>query len=202
MKAKYKAPDTILLLTCGGQKADAKDAPHKDGFTPDQLYTGAFFKSELRYAQSTQHRWAVIGLKYGVIPHDRRLMPYDLLPPRKIVDADWRVRVLAQLHSMKVKRVLFVTNFAYYEPFIGCPGTAWAFDSLTTKKGMGGIGKKNGWMFANRGKVPTIKGVLPRSITPGPGVVASTRPTMTKRKATARNTQGNVAVHNFVIDDD
>lgn len=155
---------TVVLLTCGAIKAARENAPHPDGFLPEELYLGTFFKQELRYARSVGLTWAVVGLKYGVIPNTQRLMPYDLLPPKRIDVPTWRVLVHEQLTRLGATRALFVTNWAYFEPFVGVPGVRWAFDEMKKQ----GIGWRMQWLAENRGKVPTISGVLPRVIEPGP----------------------------------
>jgi hypothetical protein len=99
---------------------------------------------------------------------------------------------------MKAQRVLFVTNWAYYEPFVGVPGVRWAFDLLARQ----GIGYRNQWLAVNRGVVPDIDGVLPETIEPGPMRALSTKKERGKGRARVTRQHAAPVQQRFVVETD
>ncbi|GAA0636254.1 hypothetical protein GCM10009547_45650 [Sporichthya brevicatena] len=84
----------VILIGCVQTKLDSP-APAAD------LFTSPLFKARRAYAERSRRRWFVLSSRYGVLPPDRVVAPYDLPQARQPVDErnSWAEMVLAQLQT-------------------------------------------------------------------------------------------------------
>ena len=61
----------IILVGCGKTKRAIPTSAKR-------LYCGPLFSARRRYAEESGHRWFVLSAKYGVIPPDDVVSPYDV----------------------------------------------------------------------------------------------------------------------------
>ncbi len=60
----------IALVACVGKKTTAPRPARA-------LYTSAWFRKASSYAQQIANRWFILSAKYGPVPPDRVIAPYD-----------------------------------------------------------------------------------------------------------------------------
>jgi hypothetical protein len=61
----------IILIGCGKQKADAS-------CRADEMYIGSLFRKRLEYARRSGWPFYIVSAKYGLIPPQTLIAPYDL----------------------------------------------------------------------------------------------------------------------------
>nr|DAI22261.1 MAG TPA: YaaA [Caudoviricetes sp.] len=104
----------IVIITCGKakQRCSAKAV---------DMYIGSVFKGKLKYAK-TLYPGApiyILSAKYGIIPADLVIEPYDLLVPDRENDffRDWSNKVINQLQGFdKGEDIVFLGNQHYFKP--------------------------------------------------------------------------------------
>lgn len=62
---------TGIIIACGSKKRD-HPAPARD------MYIGALFRNARRAAEATGQPWWIMSAKYGIIPPDQVIEPYDM----------------------------------------------------------------------------------------------------------------------------
>lgn len=60
----------IVLIGCGKTKRAEKSAAR-------DLYTGSLFRARRDYAEATGDRWYVVSARFGLVPPDAVVLPYD-----------------------------------------------------------------------------------------------------------------------------
>lgn len=93
----------LVVISCGKAKT-SHPAPAAE------FYTGGYFRAQLAYARrlTTDDRILVLSAKYGLVPLDRELAPYELRitqPGAVTID-----QLLAQARSLGVARELRVVS--------------------------------------------------------------------------------------------
>ncbi len=103
---------TIVLISCVSKKL-AHKSPAKD------LYDSPLFKGNLYYASSFKpDNIFVLSAKYGLVPLDREIEPYNLTLNNMAVSdiKKWAVGVLSQLHEvvdLDNDRIIFLAGEKY-----------------------------------------------------------------------------------------
>ncbi len=84
----------VLLLGCVQTKLE-HPAPAAD------LFTSPLFRARRAYAERSRRRWFVLSSRYGLLPPEQVVAPYDLPQARQPVgDRNaWAEMVLAQLRT-------------------------------------------------------------------------------------------------------
>lgn len=82
----------IYLVPCASEKR-SEPAPAQD------LYVSDLFTKCRHYAERRSDRWYILSAKYGLVPPDRVIEPYDqtLNEMRKPERKAWAARVLADI---------------------------------------------------------------------------------------------------------
>lgn len=86
---------TVALIQCGKSKRSVS-------CRAGELYVGALFQKSVAYARKLgAERFFVLSAKYGLVPFDEEIVPYELTLNRmkKPEREAWRERVLAQLRA-------------------------------------------------------------------------------------------------------
>lgn len=104
----------IVIITCGKAK---QSCPAK----AIDIYIGSVFKGKLKYAKMLYPEAPIyiLSAKYGIIPADLIIEPYDLMVPDKENDffRDWSNKVTNQLHIFdKEEDIVFLGNQHYFKP--------------------------------------------------------------------------------------
>lgn len=104
----------IAILSCGKSK---QIVPAK----AIDIYIGIVFRQKLKYVQSFYPNADIyiLSAKYGIIPADLVIEPYDQMVPLREDDffRDWSQMVTEQLQSFdKTESIIFLGNQHYYKP--------------------------------------------------------------------------------------
>lgn len=107
---------TIALVACVGKK---KNRPLPAG----ELYDSDWFHKASAYARRTADAWYILSAKYGLVPPERTIAPYDetLNTMPAAARREWALRVLADLREVlrPDDRVLMLAGAAYREHLLG-----------------------------------------------------------------------------------
>lgn len=104
----------IAILTCGKLK---QLVPAK----AIELYVGNVFRKKLAYVHAfyPDVDIYILSAKYGIIPADKVIEPYDQMVPLREDDffKEWSEMVTQQLQSFdKTEDIVFLGNAHYYKP--------------------------------------------------------------------------------------
>lgn len=104
----------IAILTCGAAK---QQVPAK----AIDIYVGNVFRKKLAYIQAfyPDVDIYILSAKYGIIPADLVIEPYDQMVPLREDDffREWSQMVTEQLQSFdKTEDIVFLGNQHYYKP--------------------------------------------------------------------------------------
>lgn len=104
----------IVIITCGKAK---QSFPAK----AIDIYIGSVFKGKLKYAKMLYPDSSIyiLSAKYGIIPADLIIEPYDLMVPDRENEffRDWSNKVTNQLHGFdKEEDIVFLGNQHYFKP--------------------------------------------------------------------------------------
>lgn len=104
----------IVIITCGKAK---QACPAK----AIDIYIGSVFKGKLKYAKALYPDAPIyiLSAKYGIIPADKVIEPYDLMVPERENEffRKWAKKVLVQLEQFDPKEeIVFLGNQHYYKP--------------------------------------------------------------------------------------
>ena len=101
---------TTALIACSKRKL-ATSAPARD------LYTGVLFRAARRWAEANADAWYILSAKYGLVPPDRVISPYNVTL-KQLPAAErraWAARVTAELRRVLKPgdHVVFLAGEAY-----------------------------------------------------------------------------------------
>ena len=103
---------TLYLVSCVARKL-CVEAPAKD------LYTSPLFRKSRAYVERIGRPWFVLSAKYGLVPPDLAIAPYDLtLNSMRVTDRrQWARDVLTQLepHLEGIESIAFLAGKPYRE---------------------------------------------------------------------------------------
>ena len=107
----------IVFVGCGVTKM-------KKPCTAKKMYVGHYVQTCLAYARTftTEDNIYILSAKYGVLPLDKVIEPYDktLNKMSKKEKQDWRNMVIGQLNDMGINQdtpVIFICGKNYYSLF-------------------------------------------------------------------------------------
>ena len=136
----------IVLVACASKKL-TKAAPAKD------IYQSTLFLKSRAWAEAATHPWFILSAKYGLVPPDKIISPYDLTlnTKDKTYRQAWSVQVLSALKIVvpPPHNLIFLAGRKYREGLI--PNAE--LDGYTCEipmRGLG-IGKQLQWLSRNSG---------------------------------------------------
>ena len=135
----------VILVGCVQTKLD-QPAPAAD------LFTSPLFRARRAYAERSRRRWYVLSSRYGVVPPEHVVAPYDLPQARQPVSDRnaWAEMVLAQLKAelggFKGRTLEIHAGSAYVDP-LAPTLTELGAVVLAPLRGLG-LGKHLAWYAA------------------------------------------------------
>jgi cytoplasmic iron level regulating protein YaaA (DUF328/UPF0246 family) len=133
--------DKIALVACVGKKTTAPRPACN-------LYTSAWFRKASSYAQQIADRWFILSAKYGLLPPDRVIAPYDETLNRMPAAQRraWAKRVLQDLRQEvhAGNNIIILAGQRYREHLID-PLEAWGCNVDIPMRGLR-IGEQLRWL--------------------------------------------------------